>query len=167
MRQQIALRDADGWALYAVERPAYSRQGAHPHDCPFGYGWPIQSTTLICPYCNEVWARLTAEGQAKHNMTPAPCHECGGEPDEIFFPGSLLNNLWLPDVTDWDLLQLLPIELMRREASIALEYIECQQNYLAIGSVGGRESGMYSTASSTSASPSATSASQPSASPSP
>jgi hypothetical protein len=163
MKQIITI----GSLTFEIERPSHSRQHSDRHDCPFGYGWPLASTSLCCPYCNQVWATLSVEGQPKYQITPAPCHSCGGEPDEIFFPGSLLNNLWLPDVTDWDLLQLLPIELMRREASIALEYIECLNRDPDIGSAAEVEAGAYSTASSTSALPSATSASQPSASPSP
>jgi hypothetical protein len=127
MKQTIYLADHyfTGEVLtWELDRPSHSRQGSHVADCPFGWGWPLQSTSLVCPSCNKVWARLAVEGQHRHHFTPAVCSTFCADLDEQFIPGSLLSNLWLPEGIDWDLYPLLPRILQEREARLALEYIE-------------------------------------------
>jgi hypothetical protein len=177
VKQAIYTRDESGFGVNWVERPLRSRQHSDNFDCPIGWGWPLRSITLVCPFCNEVWAILTAEDQPKHNLVPAPCER--HPDDDLFIPGSILGNLWLPEETDYDLLPLLPPALLEREARLHLRYL-CQtqsnpgttsvsnplESAHAIFSRAAEEIGASLIASSTSELPSATSARQPSESPS-
>lgn len=133
-------------------------------------GWVVGSSILVCPYCCEAWATLTIPSYPRHRVTTCLCRTCDqAQEDELFIPGSLLSNLWLPENTDWELFDLFPLDLKLREARLALEYM-CKRYDLALvtGSVVSQtDSTMCSTADSTSALPSAISASPPSSSPQP
>ena len=169
MKQIISLADhyfVGEVLTWEITRPSYSPQRSDLFDCPYGWGWPVHSIMLVCPYCRRVWASLTAEGQREHRPTPAPCSTFCASKEELFTPGSILSNLWLPEARDWDLLNRLPQILLQREARLHLEYLECLHRDPDIGSADEEEAGAYSTASSTSESPAATFASQPSESPS-
>jgi hypothetical protein len=146
VKQGIKLQ---GYNLFTVDRPKYALCSKHLG--PGGY--PIGSSLLVCPICTETWARLTSEGHPRHRVSEALCEHCdNGEREELFIPGSLMNNLWLPDSCDWDLFDHLPLNLQMREARLALEYL-CKSRDIISPSAEG--AGQSSTESSRSESPSA------------
>ena len=79
----------------------------------------IHSHAVICPHCGEVWARVYLAGR-NHGWrgTTLPCEAC--PPWEYAFgpPGSLIGV-----IPTNDLLKL-PVELLKRELLIHLNYFE-------------------------------------------
>lgn len=101
----------DGSYEARIERPAISQ------------GYPVYSVALVCPRCLKVWARIESSDFADvtYEIHGSLCPEHDG--------GSLLANPTFSDFTDWDLLDLLPEPLLRREFNIAIkEALKCHNS---------------------------------------
>lgn len=84
-------------------------------------GWPLYSQAFVCPWCLELWAMLTLQGEhSGHEILPVPCLQCPSWGNHI--PGSILEN-YACDF-DQELLSVLPQTLLEREFFLTLSYFE-------------------------------------------
>ena len=85
-------------------------------------GFPLRNRLLVCPWCKEIWAefRVGSETVASYPNT-AGC-DLGPWTDPSHpVPGSLLENPYVRDGVDLDLLYFLPPKLLEREFHLTLK----------------------------------------------
>jgi len=101
---------------YSVDRPPFSR------------GYPIHSGVMVCPICLSMWAYLPMEGQLIYQPRAVSCASpCMYWSEFSPVPGSLLEAPTFWDGVDWELLDLLPPELLRREFNLTLKAADLWQ----------------------------------------
>ena len=113
---RIELESDEKLSSFILQREMFSR------------GFPVSSSIAVCPLCFSVWARLSWEPQYEpvfeaHVPQMVSCAECKWRDDYHPVHGSLLHNDIFEDAVDWELLELLPPELVRREFQLTLESI--------------------------------------------
>ena len=92
---------------------------------PFSRGYPIHSGVMVCPICLQTWAALQMEGQAVFQPRAVSCAApCLYWSEFSAVPGSLIEAPTFWDGVDWELLDLLPEELLRREFNLTLKAAE-------------------------------------------
>ena len=87
---------------------------------PLSLGYPIHSSALFCPICRQAWAETHAEPDEVHVPQMVSCEVCEWSDELHPVPGSLLVNDIFSDGVDWELLELLPPELLKREFNLTL-----------------------------------------------
>ena len=101
--------------MWIVERPDFTPEG-----------YPVYSRLFVCPCCHEVWAKVIREDQSPARPEMVSCGEMSTcqWTDELtaMVPGSLLDyGVTLPGMIDFDLLDILPEPLLRREFDLTLK----------------------------------------------
>lgn len=100
------------------EREVFITRDTSLHSRAIGY--LIPSVAFICPNCLDPWAFIW-DTVSKCEIEPSSCEKCW-KPDWRYpFPGSILDSLFFEAGVDWDLMDLLPEPLLRREFRIHLK----------------------------------------------
>lgn len=82
-------------------------------------GYPVRPVAIICPYCLCVWMVIAIEeGDGGCEIQPTSCDVCNRPTDLDPVPGSILGNPLFSDGVDWELLDLLPADLLRIEFEV-------------------------------------------------
>lgn len=97
-----------------VDRPQFYR------------GYSVRSLCYVCPWCLATWAVLEA-GSAPYHIVQASCAQC---PPSYIHPvaGSILEDWTGCGGYDTDLLDVLPLSLLKREFALTLKAHECHQH---------------------------------------
>lgn len=90
------------------------------------------SRVWFCPLCSTIWAALIVEGSDNCICRRGTCTDCYGkyndQPDYYIeldpFPGSLITDLCVHAEVDYELLQGLPPDLLKREFDLTLRQHE-------------------------------------------
>jgi hypothetical protein len=109
------LRGHDQWPAFKFDREDFSR------------GYPLYSVSLFCPICCKVWGGINVEGDKVLFPHTVSCVECNWADGLCPVPGSVLVNNIFSSGIDWELLDLLPDWLVKREFELTLD---SQEAYL-------------------------------------
>lgn len=90
------------------------------------------SRVWFCPLCSTIWAALIVEGSDNCICRRGTCTDCYGkyndQPDYYIeldpFPGSLITDLCVYAEVDYELLQGLPPDLLKRELNLTFKQYE-------------------------------------------
>lgn len=83
-------------------------------------GYPVRGMVWVCPRCRMLW--LMYESPGLYTIHAAPCEDCPEAASEVIrpVPGSLINDWTGLGGIDEDLLDALPLELVKREFELTL-----------------------------------------------
>ena len=87
-------------------------------------GYILRSRLLVCPRCRSTWATVLVEGDLDAFATTASCYPCNWSNELFNVPGSILWSTETNELTDWTLLEALPMELVKRELELHLKAYE-------------------------------------------
>jgi hypothetical protein len=102
---------AEGW----IEKKAFQN------------GYILHSILLVCPRCHKAWAKILIDGDWEAWPVATSCYPCnwqGNDPGGTHVPGSVLRSTSTNELTDWTLLEALPIELLKRELELHLKALD-------------------------------------------
>lgn len=115
MIQLVAWKDSRLVNLTRVDRPSHSN------------GYPVRPTIMVCPMCTDKWAKFELSSEAgPYDILPVSCEICAYQSIMSPIPGSLITNWSLgqgENGVDWELLEVLPEQLLRREFDLTLKYL--------------------------------------------
>lgn len=86
-------------------------------------GWRPHSRYKVCPVCLLHWCTITVGKGPPYSVEGQNCTMCPSLNPSIYgvpIPGSLLEDIGSQTV-DWDLLDFLPLDLVRRELLLTIE----------------------------------------------
>lgn len=97
-------------------------------------GYPVYSRVFYCPACRQLWGELLNSPMDPAFAVTVSCYRCNwtekgrgvyadncGDLGRGMVPGSILDYNTTIDGIDWDLLDSLPEELLRREFHLTLK----------------------------------------------
>jgi hypothetical protein len=84
-------------------------------------GYILRSRLLVCPRCRSTWATVLVEGDLDAFPVTAGCYPCNWSNELFNIPGSILWSTETNELTDWTLLEALPMELVKRELELHLK----------------------------------------------
>ena len=87
-------------------------------------GYILRSRLLVCPRCRATWATVLVEGDLDAFPVTAGCYPCNWSNALFTVPGSILWSTETNELTDWTLLEALPMELVKRELELHLKVYE-------------------------------------------
>src|SRR5437660_10227796 len=91
-----------------------------PRD-PTSQGYPVYPRAFVCPWCLARWATI---GEPPFAIEATPCQYCPATGHPV--PGSLLDNFTFGELVDWELLELLPTVLLRREFDLHIRQLDTE-----------------------------------------
>src|SRR5437660_6801687 len=91
-----------------------------PRD-PTSQGYPVYPRAFVCPWCLARWATI---GEPPFAIEATPCQYCPATGHPV--PGSLLDNFTFGELVDWELLDLLPASLLRREFDLHIRQLDTE-----------------------------------------
>ena len=90
-------------------------------------GYILHSVLLVCPRCHKTWAKILIDGDWEAWPVGASCQACdwqGNDPGGTHVPGSVLRSTSTNELTDWTLLEALPVELLKRELDLHMKQFD-------------------------------------------
>jgi hypothetical protein len=87
-------------------------------------GYLLRSRLLVCPRCRSTWATVLVEGDLDAFPVTAGCYPCNWSNELFNVPGSILWSTETNELTDWTLLEALPMELVKRELELHLKVFD-------------------------------------------